>query len=154
VFRKRKPPPRRITSTKVIRDSNPDFWINPDSDPNICRVAPKCCEFVILSASVISPSVTKIGRLQYEKCQSDTSIPQWSGKWISDPESVSGTKSYLVFPIGRSNHDIKFQRNRLITFEVILHTVRQTKRRDPIIFALAEVIVCNPYNYINNTDIN
>jgi len=22
-------------------DSNPDFWINPDSDPDICQIAPK-----------------------------------------------------------------------------------------------------------------
>jgi len=26
---------------KVIRHSNPDFRINPDSDPDVCRIAPK-----------------------------------------------------------------------------------------------------------------
>jgi len=26
---------------KVIRDSNPDFRINPDSNPDVCRIAPK-----------------------------------------------------------------------------------------------------------------
>ena len=25
----------------MIRDSNPDFRINPDSDPDVCRIAPK-----------------------------------------------------------------------------------------------------------------
>ena len=28
-------------STKVILDSNLDFWINPDSDLDVCRIASK-----------------------------------------------------------------------------------------------------------------
>jgi len=35
---------------------NPDFRINPDSDPAVCRIDPK------MSASVSLPSVVKIGR--------------------------------------------------------------------------------------------
>ena len=48
--------------------------------------------------------------------------PQRRGKWKSDPESVCwiGSPS-KVFPIGRTNHNIKFQWHRLITFTVILH---------------------------------
>jgi len=52
--------------TKVIRDSNPDFQINPD--PDVCRICPKCCGRIMLSASVISPSMVQIGRWLYEKC--------------------------------------------------------------------------------------
>jgi len=36
-LRARKPPP----TPKVVRDSNPDFRINPDSDPDVCRIAPE-----------------------------------------------------------------------------------------------------------------
>ena len=48
--------------TKVIRDSNPYFWINRDSDPDFCGIAAKCCGLIILSASVILPSVVNIAR--------------------------------------------------------------------------------------------
>ena len=33
------PLPRRLTETKVIWDSSPNFRINPDSDPDVCQVA-------------------------------------------------------------------------------------------------------------------
>jgi len=33
--------PRRMTSTKVIRYSNPDLRINLDSDPDVCQTARK-----------------------------------------------------------------------------------------------------------------
>ena len=36
------------TQSKVILDLNPNYWINPDSDPDVCRIAPKCCGFIIL----------------------------------------------------------------------------------------------------------
>ena len=39
VLRGRKPAPKRLTSLKVFRDSNPDFRIN--SDPDVYRIAPK-----------------------------------------------------------------------------------------------------------------
>ena len=56
---------------------------------------PKCCRFITLSASVISPSVVKISRWLYEKLidLSKSHIPQCWGRWKSDPESVSGTWS-------------------------------------------------------------
>ena len=56
--RQHKPPPRRPTSTKqpqVIRYSNPDS-VHRMSTGSL----QKCCRFIILSASVISPSVVKI----------------------------------------------------------------------------------------------
>ena len=57
---------------------------------------PKCCEFITLSASVISPSVLKnmpvtVWEMLISLLKSP--IPQWRGKWKSDPESVSGTRS-------------------------------------------------------------
>ena len=36
-LRERKPPP----TPKIIRDSNPDFRINPDTDSDVCRICPK-----------------------------------------------------------------------------------------------------------------
>ena len=55
-----------------------------------------CCGFIILSASVITPSVVKIGRWLYQNLRNANKstispIPQWWEKWKSDPESVSGT---------------------------------------------------------------
>jgi len=41
VLRERKPPSRRLTSTKAIKDSNPDFRINPASDLDVCHIAAK-----------------------------------------------------------------------------------------------------------------
>ena len=35
------PSPRHLNPSKVIRDSNTDFWINPDSDPHVCQIAPR-----------------------------------------------------------------------------------------------------------------
>jgi len=34
-------PPRTKCQPKVIRDSNLDFWINLDPDPDVCRIAPE-----------------------------------------------------------------------------------------------------------------
>jgi len=39
VLTERKPPPMPKFQPKVIRDSNPDFRINPD--PDVCRICPK-----------------------------------------------------------------------------------------------------------------
>ena len=42
----------------VIRDSNPDFRINPDSDPDVCRIAFEMLWIHDL-VGVISPSFMK-----------------------------------------------------------------------------------------------
>ena len=71
--------PDRITteceSVLPIGRPNHKFQWNPDSEFQIWTFAglyagslPKCCGFIILSASVISPSVVKIGERLYEKC--------------------------------------------------------------------------------------
>ena len=59
-LKERKPPPTPKFQPNVIRDSNPDFRIYPDAD--VGGSLPKCCGCVILSASVISPSMVQIGR--------------------------------------------------------------------------------------------
>jgi len=61
VLREHEPPPRPKCQPDVIRGSNPDFRMSAGS-------LPKCCGFITSSASVISPSVEKIGRWLYEKC--------------------------------------------------------------------------------------
>jgi len=75
-----------LTSTKSDLDSNPDYWINPDSD--ICQISTKCCGFITMSVSVILPTVVKIGR-DCMRNASKSRVPQWQVKWKSDPESVS-----------------------------------------------------------------
>jgi len=67
VLRECKPLPRCLTLTKAIQIQTSRLiqirirmsagWL------------PKCCGFIILSTSVISPSVVKIGR-DYQKCKS------------------------------------------------------------------------------------
>jgi len=113
---------------KVIRDSNPDFRINPYSDrsknvvdslsyrsqsfrPVLWKSAGDCIVWEML-----------INLLQF-------SIPQWRWKWKSDPESVSGTgspkKTLISLPIHRpSGPSIIPSFNQLITFAAILHTDR------------------------------
>ena len=46
----------------LIRDSNVDFRIDPDQDPDICGSLLKCIGFILLSARVTSSSIVKIGR--------------------------------------------------------------------------------------------
>jgi len=61
VPRQRKPTSRRLPQPKVIRDSNPDFRINQESDSDVCRIAPKMLWIYYLLLA-ISPSVVKISR--------------------------------------------------------------------------------------------
>ena len=53
---------------------------------------PKCCGCIILSASVISPSIRQIGRKTLTNVQKSP-IPQWWKKWKIDPESTRGPES-------------------------------------------------------------
>jgi len=68
VLRECKPSPSSKSQTKLIPDSNLDFRINPDFDPDVCQIAPKILWIHYISASVISPSIVKIGCWLYEKC--------------------------------------------------------------------------------------
>jgi len=90
VCRERKPPlsPRHLTSTCIwIRISGLiriRIWVPAGSFQ-------RCCGFIILSASVISPSVGDCMRNAINLLKSPT--PQWWRKWKCDLESVSGTGS-------------------------------------------------------------
>jgi len=50
------------TKAEVSTDSDQHFQINSHLDPDVYRIAPKCCGFIALSVSVISPSFVNIGR--------------------------------------------------------------------------------------------
>ena len=69
-----------------------------------------------------------------EKCQQISWNAQWRGKWKSDPyiQDRITTKSWPVLPIGRSNHNIRFQWNQLIMSAVILLTHTHTHTHDDI----------------------
>jgi len=58
MLKERKPLPHQKSQAKVIWYSNLDFCINPDPDPEVCRIAPKTL-WIIFSASVISTSIIK-----------------------------------------------------------------------------------------------
>ena len=63
-------PPRRKCPPKVIRNSNLDFRIDPEPDPNVCRIDPKMLVWIVaLSASVISPSFVYIGGWCIRNCK-------------------------------------------------------------------------------------
>jgi len=65
---------------KVIRDSNSDFWVNPDSDLDVCQISAK-----MLLASVISPSENR-PVIVWEMLINILKPLQWWGK--IDPEYV------------------------------------------------------------------
>ena len=93
---------------------------------------PKCCGFIILSASVIPqccenwPVTVRDVLINLLK----SPIPQRWGKWKSDPESVSKIRSppkvNQFFRLVGPNDNTKFRWNRLTTFAVIVHTVKMT----------------------------
>jgi len=47
-----------MSTESYLKDSNPDFWINPDLLPD-AGLLPKCCGFIALLAKVILPSFAK-----------------------------------------------------------------------------------------------
>jgi len=80
---------REDTAKSSSRHSNPDFQINPNSDPDVCRIVSK-----MWFHSVISPSAWKsAGDWETLINLLKSPIPQWWEKWKSDPESISGTGS-------------------------------------------------------------
>jgi len=81
----------------------------------ISRFASGCRGVIILSASVISSSAVKIGRLKYMRNANKSSKSPYSstgegsGKATRNPYPRPD-----ILPIRRSNHDTKFKWNRLI----------------------------------------
>jgi len=96
LFTEHKPSQRPKSQPKLIQDSHPDFWINPDSDPEVCQIAPKMLQIHYYA-----------GVSRFAECRENwhvtvsemvrnvlkSPIPQWWGKWKSEPESASGTTS-------------------------------------------------------------
>jgi len=88
-----KPPPKRLTTTKSMLDSSPNFRINPDSDPDVCRIAHKM--LWIQSVSYRRQSFRRLSWKSAEMVINLLKLPisQWWGKWKSDLESVYGNGS-------------------------------------------------------------
>jgi len=104
---------------------------NPDSDHDVCWIAPKMSWIHY---------IYMLGVTHFVECHENRPLtvwemlvnflnsptPQWWGKWKSDLKYVSGTGSSLkvngFFRLIGSIIIPKFQWNRLITFAVILHT--------------------------------
>jgi len=98
------------------------------------RSLPKCCASIIFSASVISPSVVKIGRwvTLINVIKSHRGLfrnDERSGKLIRNPylgadhdQKLSSSSHWY-----RSNHNTKFQWNQLIIYAVILLIDRITE---------------------------
>jgi len=80
--------------TKVIRDSNLDFWIN--LDPHVCRI---CSEMLWMHYRVGVSHFTKYCTNRPLTVQEmltnvqKSPILQWWRKWKSDPESTSKSGS-------------------------------------------------------------
>ena len=68
---------------KVIQDSNPDFKINLNSDPDVCRIDPKILWIHYLVS--VSDFVGRKNHLVTVNLKSI--VPQQWGKWKSYPES-------------------------------------------------------------------
>ena len=103
---------------KLIRDSNPCFRINPDSDLDVCRIAAR----MLWMSNLIGVShlliVMKIRRWLYEILLNflTASILRWRGNWKSDPHPGPDHHQKLVSSCGWYA-----QWNRLITFAVIVN---------------------------------
>jgi len=110
-------------STKIDPGFESIVWINPDSYPNVCRIAPKML-WIHYRVTVSHFAECRENRPVSAK----SSILQWWGKWKSDPGSVSD--HHQLLPIVRPDYNTKFQWNRQNNFEVILHTRRMTDRRN------------------------
>jgi len=90
VLKERKPPPRRLISTKI------DPGSNPDSDPDVCQIAAKML-WMHYHVGVSHFAEWRDNRpvtvwemlINLLKCP----ITQWWGKRKSDTKSVSGTGS-------------------------------------------------------------
>ena len=138
MLRERKPSSRHLTS--VIQDSNPDFRINPYSDPAVYR--PDRFQNVVNSLSCRRQSFCRVlwkladdwmrnanksPKITYSAMVSE--MEKWSGIRVRDRDRIT-TNSWSVLPTGRLNYNIKLQWNRLITFAVILHRNRMTDRQN------------------------
>jgi len=105
---------------------NLDFWINPNSNPDVCRIAPKMLSIRYL-----------VGISNFAECHKNRPVTvsemliyilfrngQGSGKVIRNPYPLPVHHQKLISSSGRPNHNTIFQWNRPITFAVVMHTDR------------------------------
>ena len=79
---------------KVIPNSNPDFWVNPD--PDVCHIATKKIVDLFSSPSLIWPSIVKIGWWLWEML---TNFLNPLVKEIEILQYISGMKLATKCPI-------------------------------------------------------
>ena len=115
---------RTQTSAKASCLNRNWSGINRDFDPSWCLPNILRSQHVVDSLGYTLSAL--VGDYAWEMLINllKSPITQWWGKWKSHPESVSGTKSWLISSSDwyRPNDNTNFQRNRLITFAVSLHT--------------------------------
>ena len=114
----------------MLRDSNPDFRINPDSDLDVCRscrIAPK---MLFNSLPCRHQSFHRVSSKSAGDCTRNANpiirysamvrkVEKWSGIRIRDRITTGSPKVNTFFSICRPNHNTKFQRIRLMTYAVI-----------------------------------
>ena len=113
ILRECKPLPRPKPQPKVIRNSNPDFRINPDSDPDDCRIAPKMLWIHYLAGINHFAEYPENRVVTVWEIMLISPIPQWE-KWNSDLESVSGTTSsskvdQFFWMVAQSQHEVSMK---------------------------------------------
>ena len=127
-----KPLPTPKFKPKVIPDSKLDFRINQNLD--VCRICPEICGCIILSASVISPSMVKTGSWLWEMLKNvqKSPIPQWWIKWKSDHMPIRiTTKSWSLLechplPMSAKFGRRPFPRSSVILFKGSNNTMHQS----------------------------
>jgi len=92
-LRECKPAPMPKFEPKVIEDLNPDFWINQNSDPDVCRICPKMLWMHYLVGVSHFAKWYKSAVDCMRNAKKCPKIPYWWRKWQSDPESTRGSRS-------------------------------------------------------------
>ena len=110
----RKPPSRPTSQPKVIRDSNPDFQINPDSYPDVCRIAPKCSGgFSAALAGPLGRSLSKYDETTPSLCKNSAKcVQQFLGRCVPKDRHMH-----------RQTHGLQTQTVKLIWVYPIMHGV-------------------------------
>jgi len=100
----RRLPPRRLTSTKKIRDSNQNFRINPDSDTHVCQIAAKMLwiHYHVGISHFVEYRENRPATLWETLINLlKSAILQWRESKKSHTESVSGSGSLSKFNVNQ-----------------------------------------------------
>ena len=126
--RERKPPPMPQFEPKMIRDSNPDFRINPD--PDVCRICPKMFWCIILSASVISPSMINTNKCPKISYSAMVKKRKWPGihTRIRITTKIWSFLEGNFLPVPANCHVWSTSVSAFVSYPVYRVTKRQTER--------------------------